>query len=111
MKIRSILSGFAIFAAIAAYAATPYSLGLEDNLPEGTGFSAQTWDDNAKCWNLTGGKNDFDKVRPTVQCKPLTEKLDADLTVLAFDYKSDTPVGNFQMVVYNSGSKRHRQSA
>lgn len=104
MKIRSILSGFAIFAAIAAYAATPYSLGLEDNLPEGTGFSAQTWDDNAKCWNLTGGKNDFDKVRPTVQCKPLTEKLDADLTVLAFDYKSDTPVGNFQMVVYNSGS-------
>ncbi len=38
MKIRSILSGFAIFAAIAAYAATPYSLGLEDNLPEGTGF-------------------------------------------------------------------------
>lgn len=94
--------------AACAFAATPYRLELEAALPSGSGFSEIKFNEAEGFWLLTGASNDFGNIRPTVQCKPLTETLTSELMVLTFEYRSDTPVGNFRIVFDKTGTKQNR---
>ncbi len=108
MTLRQVLSLPAIAIASFAIAATPYVLELESAIPSGSGVSKIEWNATDSYWNLTVGANDFGNTRPTVQTKPLTENLEAELIVLAFDYRSDTPVGNFRIISNKTGASKNR---
>ncbi|WP_302983740.1 hypothetical protein, partial [uncultured Muribaculum sp.] len=95
MKLPAILT--AMIYAAQAYAAMPYNIELENTLPANSGFSKIEYQSEGNYWHLTATENNFNDVRPTVQCKPLSQTLDTELIVLAFQYRSDKGVGNFRI--------------
>ncbi len=105
MKIRSIIAAFAALAASAAVAATPYKLEIESTIPANSGFSDVKWDNTDGFWTLTGSQNNFGNIRPTVRFAPLSSTIDDELDILAFEYRSDKPVGNFKITLYKAGTK------
>ncbi|WP_302988160.1 hypothetical protein [uncultured Muribaculum sp.] len=106
MKLPAILT--AMIYAAQAYAAMPYNIELENTLPANSGFSKIEYQSEGNYWHLTATENNFNDVRPTVQCKPLSQTLDTELIVLAFQYRSDKGVGNFRITTNKAGTNGSR---
>lgn len=105
MKIRSFISTFAAIAASTAMAASSFGLQLDNTLPTNSGFSDLKWDEASSSWTMTATQNDFKNVRPAVRFTKLTQDVNAEYDVLSFEYRSERPVGEMKLTVYNAGSK------